>query len=148
MEDLIQVRLHRQIEIIDQLGKYSIGTHGLRKTDLRIMSLLYDAGALSINELARCAHVDKAWISRSVMQLMAKRWLRKDANPQDMRSQLISLTTKSRGLLDTVRPIVQRNEQLLLAGINEKQLKKQLDRMIANSELLLASHSSNHQKKP
>ncbi len=137
MEDLIQVRLARLTEIIAVLAKHSTGARGLRNTDLRIMNLLYDDGLLSINELARRAHVDKAWISRSVMQLLAKRWVSKETNPFDARAQLISLTPKSRELLEKVRPQVLRNEKMLLAGINEKLMKQQLDQLLANAERLL-----------
>ncbi len=137
MEDLIQVRLSRLVDIVSQLARHSISARGLRTTDLRIMNLLYDAGQLSINELARRAHVDKAWISRSVVQLLARRWVSKQADPGDARAQLISLTPKSRDFLEKIRPQVQTNETLLLSGINEKQLKKQLDQLLANASHLL-----------
>jgi len=143
MEDLIQVRLARLCEIINQLARHSTGARGLRNTDLRIMNLLYDSGMLSINELARRAHVDKAWISRSVMQLLAKRWVSKQPNPFDARAQLISLTPKSRELLEKVRPQVLGNEKSLLTDINETKMKKLLDQLLSNAEQLLDIKNNN-----
>ena len=140
LEDLLQARLGRIHEVINQLARYSVGARGLRTTDLRIMNLLFDAGTLSINELARRAHVDKAWISRSVMQLMQRRWVSKQPDPADARAQLIRLTPKSRALLESVRPQMQSNEERLLAGVNEALLKKQLDKVLANADLLLESY--------
>ncbi len=140
LEDLLQARLGRIHEVINQLARYSVGARGLRTTDLRIMNLLFDAGTLSINELARRAHVDKAWISRSVMQLLQKRWVSKQPDPADARAQLIRLTPKSRALLESVRPQMQTNEQQLLTGVNAAQLKKQLDKVLMNAELLLESY--------
>jgi DNA-binding MarR family transcriptional regulator len=144
-EDLIQVRIIRIQEVITQLARYSVRARGLRHTDLRIMNLLFDAGELSINELARRAHVDKAWISRSVMELLQKRWVSKKPDPGDARAQLIRLTPKSRTLIETVRPQLISNERRLLTGVNEKQLKQQLDKLLLNADLLLESYQQ--QKK-
>lgn len=144
MEDLIQVRISRLMEIISQLARKSVGSRGLRNTDLRIMNILYDDEAVSINELARRAHVDKAWISRSVVQLLEKKWITKQQDPQDSRAQLVRLTPKSRKLLDLVRPQVLANEQTLLQGINETALKKQLDALMQNAEKLLSTTSTNN----
>lgn len=137
LEDLIQVRLGRLSEICNQLSRFSVGTRGLRVTDLRIMNLLFDSGVLSINELARRSRVDKAWVSRSVTQLLEKRWVSKEGDPNDARAQLIRLTPKSRNTLEKFRPAIQRNEKALLEGINEKQLKRLLDHMLVNASELL-----------
>lgn len=137
LEDLTQVRLGRLMEIITQLAKSSTGARGLRNTDLRILNLLFDAGALSVNELARRAHVDKAWISRSVSELLARKLVKKSADPADARMQLITLTLRSRQILERVHPAVLANEKKLLKGIDEKKLKKTLDQMLQNAELLL-----------
>ena len=137
MEDLIQVRLARLIEIIAQLARKSTGPKGLRNTDLRILNILYDAEAVSINELARRAHVDKAWISRSVVQLLSKKMISKQQDPLDSRSQLVRLTAKSRKLLDEIRPRIQANEKALLQGINEAGFKKNMDALMQNAESLL-----------
>lgn len=147
LEDLIQVRLGRIKEVINQLARFSIGVRGLRSTDLRIMNLLFDSGTLSINELARRSRVDKAWVSRSVTQLLTKRWVSKENDPADARAQLIRLTPKSQDMLEKLRPIVQRNEKLLLQGINETQLKRQLDLLLANASDLLEATERQHNKR-
>ena len=147
IEDLLQVRFARLYEIGNQLARYSFRTKGLRTTDLRIMNLLLDNGELSINELARRSRVDKAWVSRSVAQLLAKRWLSKQNNPNDARAQLINLTPKSRDTLEKLRPAIQRNETMLLQGINEKQLKRQLDKVLANASELLETMNRQHKRR-
>ena len=146
-EELIQVRIFRINEVINQLARYSVRTRGLRTTDMRIMNLLFDAGELSINELARRSHVDKAWISRSVMELLKKRLVGKKADPNDARAQLIRLTPKSRTLIETVRPQLISNERRLLADIGEQQLKQQLDKLLLNADLLLESYQHQHKKQ-
>ena len=146
-EELIQVRIFRINEVINQLARYSVRTRCLRTTDMRIMNLLFDAGELSINELARRSHVDKAWISRSVMELLKKRLVGKKADPNDARAQLIRLTPKSRTLIETVRPQLISNERRLLADIGEQQLKQQLDKLLLNADLLLESYQHQHKKQ-
>ena len=148
LEDLIQVRLGRLTEVCNQLARFSVGTKGLRITDLRIMNLLFDNGVLSINELARRSRVDKAWVSRSVTQLLEKRWVSKENDPNDARAQLIRLTPKSRETLEKFRPAIQHNEKLLLQGVNEKLLKRQLDRVWINAgDLLETFHRKNKKKR-
>lgn len=137
MEDLVQVRMNRLVEIFLQLARKAIFVHGLRSTDLRIMNILYDEREVSINELARKTHVDKAWISRSVVQLLEKNWINKRQDVRDSRVQLVSLTAKSRRLLDRIRPEVLAHERVLLEGINEASFKKSMDRLMQNAERLL-----------
>src|SRR5690606_15494812 len=142
MEDLIQVRVARIDEVIDQIARHSVFSRGLRKTDMRILNNLYDAEALSINELARRAHVDKAWISRSVVQLLERKWISKQQDPRDSRVQLVRLTPKSRRLLDEVRPQVLTNERILLEGIDEVDFKRTMDRLLDNAVALLELRNS------
>lgn len=142
MEDLIQVRLGRLHEIINQLARHSVWARGLRNTDLRILNILYDDEVVSINELARRAHVDKAWISRSVVQLLEKKWINKKPDPRDSRAQLVSLTSKSRTMLDQVRPQVLANERILLQGLNEKMFKKSMDQLVRNAEMLMEEQNA------
>jgi DNA-binding MarR family transcriptional regulator len=147
MEDIVQVRLMRVNEVINQIRRHSVGAMGLRSTDLRILNILYDAPAVSINELARRAHVDKAWISRSVVQLLEKKWISKQQDPDDSRAQLVRLTQKSRKLLDKVRPQVLENEQFLLRGINEAQFKKSLDLLLDSAVALLEQRNAEDGRK-
>jgi DNA-binding MarR family transcriptional regulator len=142
MEDIVQVRLMRVNEVINQIRRHSVGALGLRSTDLRILNILYDVEAISINELARRAHVDKAWISRSVVQLLEKKWISKQQDPNDSRAQLVRLTQKSRKMLDEVRPQVLLNEQILLQGINEVVFKKNLDLLLDSAVALLEERNA------
>jgi DNA-binding MarR family transcriptional regulator len=142
MEDIVQVRLMRVNEVINQIRRHSVGALGLRSTDLRLLNILYDVEAISINELARRAHVDKAWISRSVVQLLEKKWISKQQDPNDSRAQLVRLTQKSRKMLDEVRPQVLLNEQILLQGINEVVFKKNLDLLLESAVALLEERNA------
>jgi DNA-binding MarR family transcriptional regulator len=142
MEDIVQVRLMRVNEVINQIRRHSVGAIGLRSTDLRILNILYDVESVSINELARRAHVDKAWISRSVVELLDKKWISKQQDPNDSRAQLVRLTLKSRKMLDQVRPQVLVNEQILLEGINEVAFKKNLDQLLENAVALLEARNT------
>ncbi|MGA0805342.1 MAG: MarR family winged helix-turn-helix transcriptional regulator [Pseudohongiellaceae bacterium] len=147
MEDIVQVRLMRVNEVINQMRRHSVGAIGLRSTDLRILNILYDVESVSINELARRAYVDKAWISRSVVQLLEKKWISKQQDPNDSRAQLVRLTQKSRTLLDKVRPQVLLNEQILLQGINEAAFKKNLDILLENAVALLEQRNATDARK-
>jgi len=62
LEDLVPVRIVRLAEVIARLATQSIeSTVGLRNTDLRLLNLLDGTEGVTVNEIARRAHVDKAW---------------------------------------------------------------------------------------
>jgi DNA-binding MarR family transcriptional regulator len=148
MEDLIQVRLTRLVELTTQLAHFSVYARGLRSTDLRILNILYDAEQLSINELARRAHVDKAWISRSVVQLLEKKLISKQRDPSDSRAQQVRLTPKSRRLLEQVQPQLLGNERALLEGIDEASFKHSLDQLLENAVALVDKYQTPAPAKP
>src|SRR5438552_4139294 len=72
LEDLVAVRVVRIAEVLARLATASFETKvGLRNTDLWILNLLDRTDGVTVNEIARRAHVDKAWVSRSLRHLEA-----------------------------------------------------------------------------
>lgn len=137
MEDLIQVRIVRLLELISQFAKSSTKAHGLRNTDLRILNILDGSDGVSVNEIARQAHIDKAWVSRSLRVLEANDMVTRRPAENDSRLKLIALTKKSKGLIEGVRPLVVAREKKLLKGIDGKKFKRELDVLMRNAEALL-----------
>ncbi len=139
MEDLTSVRIVRMSEIIQRISTHTIeAKYNLRSTDLRILNLLENLDSITVSEIARKTHVDKAWISRSLTQLDAKGLITRKADANDSRYTLICLTKKGRSLLKKVLPAAQANEQKMLQGIKEKAFKKELNQLLINLESRLA----------
>jgi DNA-binding MarR family transcriptional regulator len=110
---------------------------GLRHTDLRLLNTLDGEAALSIREISRRAHVDQAWVSRSLRQLEDQDFVQRGSDKRDSRLTLISLTKHGRKALDEVRPYARRSEGMLLEGIDETRLKAQLDLLEENVTSML-----------
>jgi len=138
LEDNVGVRLIRLAEVFARLAKIGVEEPwGLRNTDLRILNTLDGAGSVPISEIARRTHVDKAWISRSVRELVEKGLVDRSEDPADSRVSLAILTTAGRDLLDRIRPSVIAAEKNVLQGIDERVFKRDLSRLLANVEDVL-----------
>jgi len=140
LEDNVGVRIVRLSEVFVRLARLGVERPtGLRLTDLRILNLLDGRGGVSIAELSRRTHVDKAWISRSVQLLIEQGRVERRVDPADSRVTLISLTAAGRALLDGIRPAVLTNEARVLEGIDDAAFKHDLDRLLDNAEAILAA---------
>ena len=138
LEDLVAVRIVRIAEVMARLATQTIETTvGLRNTDLRLMNLLDGTDGVTVNEISRRAHVDKAWVSRSLRHLENAGLVMRKSNRQDSRLTVVSLSPKGRALLEQVRPIAVARETRLLDGIDPVAFKASLDRLMQNAERLL-----------
>lgn len=140
LEDLVAVRIVRIAEVVARLATQTIEARvGLRNTDLRLMNLLDRADGVSVNEIARRAHVDKAWVSRSLRHLEKSGLVTRKSTRKDSRVSVIDLSAKGRALLEQVRPLAAAREARLLDGIDKDAFKASLDRLMANAESMLES---------
>jgi DNA-binding MarR family transcriptional regulator len=139
LEDLVAVRIVRIAEVISRLATQTIEARvGLRNTDLRLMNLLDRAEGVSVNEIARRAHVDKAWVSRSLRHLEKSGLVTRRSTSKDSRVSVIHLAAKGRALLAQVRPLASARETRLLEGIDKAAFKASLDRLLTNAEGMLS----------
>jgi DNA-binding MarR family transcriptional regulator len=139
LEDLVAVRVVRIAEVVARLATQTIEARvGLRNTDLRLMNLLDGAEGVTVNEIARRAHVDKAWVSRSLRHLETSGLVTRKSNRRDSRLTVVALSAKGRALLEQVRPLAAARETRLLDGIDAAAFKASLDRLMANAEDMLA----------
>lgn len=139
LKDHIAVRIVRVSEALSRIATRRIEARwGLKNTDLRVLNILDGSEALTIAEISRRTHVDKAWISRTVRDLDERGLVSRGPHAGDARLTLIALTHRGRELLEEVRPHALKNEARLLAGVDGKLLKAMLDRVEANAERILA----------
>jgi DNA-binding MarR family transcriptional regulator len=139
LEDNVGVRVVRIAEVFQRLAKQRVEARwGLRSTDLRILNILDGAESIAISEIARRTHVDKAWVSRSLRQLIDKGLVERHADAADSRVVLAVLTRKGRDLLEDIRPHAVWHERRVLKGIEARAFKRDLDRLLENAEAILA----------
>ncbi len=138
LEDLVAVRIVRIAEVVARLAIQTFEARfGLRNTDLRLMNLLDGKDGVTVNEIARRAHVDKAWVSRCLCELERSGLVDRRGHGPDSRLRVVSLSAKGRALLERVRPLAAAHERQLLAGIDAAGFKAQLDRLLKNADTML-----------
>jgi DNA-binding MarR family transcriptional regulator len=140
LEDLVVVRVARLADVVARLaGQFVTARLGVPYTDLRLLSLLDGKAGITVNEIARRAHIDRAWVSRCLRRLEEAGLVSRRGNPSDARVCVVTLSAKGRAALDEIRPLTAAREKRLLEGIDEACFKADLDRLTANAEALLAS---------
>jgi DNA-binding MarR family transcriptional regulator len=143
LEDLVAVRIARLADVVARLAEQSVvSRNGLRHTDLRLLNLLDATDGITVNEIARRTHIDKAWVSRSLRRLQDSGLLSRHDSSTDARVCVIRLSARGRAALDRIRPVTSAREKRLLDGIDELRFKADLDRLMANAKNLLTKAGS------
>jgi DNA-binding MarR family transcriptional regulator len=140
LEDLVAVRVARLADVIARLAAQSVGARiGVPHTGMRLLNLLDGTEGVTVNEIARRAHIDSAWVSRCLRRLETSGLVSRRDSRADARVRVVSLSAKGRAALDQIRPLTAVREKRLLNGIDEVRFKADLDRLKANAEVMLAS---------
>lgn len=134
---LVSVRLVRLAELISRIAILTFEHRfGLKNTDLRILVMLGASQPISLNEVSRKTHIDKAWISRSSRALLHRKLITKTRHPSDSRASLLSLTRKGEALLREIAPVAEDYQRQLLRGQRTRHVERVLDLLSARAEEL------------
>jgi DNA-binding MarR family transcriptional regulator len=132
---LVSVRIVRLSELIIRIGTLTFkGRFGVKPTDLRILVMLGAYQPISVNEVSRRTHIDKAWISRSLRDLLRRKLITRTAHPSDSRASLLSLTKKGEALLREIAPVAEEYQRQLLEGQRARDVERVLDLLSARAE--------------
>jgi DNA-binding MarR family transcriptional regulator len=132
---LVSVRIVRIAELILRIGSVTFKERfGVKPTDLRILVMLGAYQPISVNEVSRRTHIDKAWISRSLTGLLRRRLITKTAHPSDSRASSLSLTKKGEALLREIAPVAQEYQRQLLQGQRTRDVERMLDLLSIRAE--------------
>lgn len=132
---LVSVRIVRLSELILRIGTLTFKERfGVKPTDLRILVMLGAYQPISVNEVSRRTHVDKAWISRSLEGLLRRKLIKRTAHPSDSRASLLSLTNKGEALLRELAPVAEEYQRRLLQGQRARDVERVLDLLSARAE--------------
>ncbi|MDN3640295.1 MarR family transcriptional regulator [Simiduia curdlanivorans] len=113
------------------------GEIGLNAMHVRCLSLIDKSDVCTANDIVTALARDKAQIARLIKEMIERNWLTKVANPEDKRSQLLSLTEEGRALAKSIaetqiKVMKKMQENLTAAQLNE--FSKTADLMAANLE--------------
>ncbi|HEX4001517.1 MAG TPA: MarR family winged helix-turn-helix transcriptional regulator [Candidatus Acidoferrales bacterium] len=132
---LVSVRIVRLSELILRIGVLTFKDRfGVKPTDLRILVMLGAYQPISVNEVSRRTHIDKAWISRSLRGLLGRKLIKRTPHPSDSRASLLSLTKKGEALLREIAPVAEDYQRQLLQGQRSRDVERMLDLLSARAE--------------
>ena len=137
MDGFVTVRVVQLAELISRGASQVFEKRfGVKNTELRILVHL-GREPLAINELARWTHVDKGWISRSVLGLEKRGLVVRTPHPTDSRASLVSLTEEGEALVLSFAPVAAARNRRLLAGLDEQEVCRIFDALMLRAEDIL-----------
>lgn len=132
---LVSVRVVRLSDLLMRIGKITFeGRFGIKLTELRILIILGAFQSISVNEISRRTHIDKAWISRSLRGLLRRKLIKKTAHPADSRASSLTLTKKGEALLREIAPVAEEYQRQLLQGQRRGEVERVLDLLAEHAE--------------
>lgn len=144
---LVPVRLIRLAELISRLATVTfVHRFGVKNTHLRILVMLGAHQPISVNELSRRTHIDKAWISRSLRGLVRRKLVTKAAHPADRRASLITLTKAGEALLQEIAPVALKHERQLLQELPSRDVERLLGILSRRAEEMLRLATKNRRQ--
>jgi DNA-binding MarR family transcriptional regulator len=114
-------------------------TFDLTIPEWRIIAVLGRRPGLTAKDIAEATEMDKVAVSRAVARLVKARRVSAEADRDDARRQLLSLTAAGESVHARIAPIALASEQQLLAALDAReraQLDALLDRLLSAARLL------------
>ncbi|CAA0129171.1 MAG: MarR family transcriptional regulator [Hyphomicrobiales bacterium] len=106
---LIGTTIHRVAQLIQQRIDDEIRDSGLTRLSWMAAAHVADADGLTIGDLAARLEVGNATASQLVDRMVRGGWVERSPSPDDRRSQIVTITAKSRSTIRDIEP-----RQLLL----------------------------------
>lgn len=124
-----------------RIGDARLRTLGFATAQLPVLTALRDGAKLSQGELARWAKVEQPTMAQLLSRMERDGLVRREPDPADRRSSLISLTDQARDNLPAGRKILEQGNRDMTRGLSEAEvatLVSLLERVLANVEALEA----------
>ncbi len=115
---------------------------GVGITEWRLLAMLAIEPGISANRICQVMGYDKALVSRTLRVLDENGHVKIEADPQDSRRSVVTLTTAGYALHDRILAVALAREDQLLTGLSAAEcdtLMGLLRRMLANTEAIPAT---------
>lgn len=125
--------------VSDVISKAYKSLFALSVPEWRLVAILAEHDKLSQSGLGAAARMDKVMVSRAAISLAARDLVKREADPDDGRAQLLSLSEAGRILYDQVAPAALALEKRLLEKLTREevgQLMQILDKLELASEAM------------
>lgn len=130
---------NRAVRLLGRIGEPRLRELGLSLAQLPVLAALERGGSLPQKELARSARIEQPTMAEMLKRMKRDGLVRTTKNPDDGRSQLVSLTKTATSRIAEVHALQNQGNREALAGFSAKDaetLKALLARMVENLERL------------
>jgi len=117
--ECIGFRLRLLCRVVTGLYDDALRPHGLRVSQLSILTAVGKLGQGRPSDLARVLHMDRSTVSRDVERLLDRGWLEQSPG-EDGRSHLLCLTEAGHALLEKVLPAWREAQDQVVALLGEQ----------------------------
>ncbi|WP_332119884.1 MarR family transcriptional regulator [Azorhizobium caulinodans] len=101
---LIGTTIHRVAHLIQQRIDNEIGDSGLTRLSWMAAAHVEDSPGLTIGDLAGRLEVGRATTGQLVDRMVKGGWVERSPSPSDRRLQIVTVTPKTRAMLDELAP--------------------------------------------
>ena len=120
-----------------RIGDERLRVLGFATAQLPVLTALRDGARLSQTELARWARVEQPTMAQLLARMERDGIIRRESDPHDRRSSLISLTDQARANLPAGRAILEAGNREAMRGLSEEEVAtfiRLLRHVLANTE--------------
>jgi DNA-binding MarR family transcriptional regulator len=112
-----------------------LSEHSVNNVVFRTLSVLYIYKTLTVNEIAVLAVTEQSTASRTVDSMVASGLVKREIAEEDQRRRVVALTADGEALLRKIWPVMERNYDRLIEGIEPEQIEicaRVLAKMVEN----------------
>lgn len=96
--------------------------YGMLRTEWRVLFHLGMYGQMTARDIGLRAGIHKTKISRAVQRLGERRYLRRERDDADRRSEKLDLTVAGRAVYDDLRAVARLHDARLVEGLDDDQI--------------------------
>lgn len=131
--------------MVRRSARFLNSSHDLSVAEWWTIGQLAVSSPSTVSELVDTTQNDKAQVSRSATSLIGKGLVKKEDNPSDKRSSLLSLTEQGKARYEEIIPVRQKTQNLLLEQLTEEErivtersIRKLTNYLLDHPELIVA----------
>ena len=146
LSELLCYKLFSVVKLNEQWIDKHMESLGLSRTQWKVVARFnFLPAPCTQQQLLASIGIDRAHLTRSLMQLEKKGLIKKEKLPYDNRAYTILLTSKGEIILAKIEEILKLESEILVAGLTENEqamLKKYIQKMESNMGSSLAAIDS------
>ncbi len=138
-QSLVGGHVNRAARLVAKTGEARLRPLGVGVAYMPVLSLLSGGRRMAQRDLAAMTHIEQPTMAQLLGRMEAAGLVRRDPDPADRRSQLVSLTDRAVAQMPAVRAVLTEGNRRLTAGLSAADvatLRRLLGQVIVNLEAL------------